>query len=65
MYKLHIGRRDELQPQVIMLESELKERHFLHWTTIGPSVTFQVRIAKVQQLISYRYIMHAMIKTPL
>ena len=44
MYKLRDGERDELQPQIILLESQVKERHFLHWTMINPSVTFQVKI---------------------
>ena len=36
-------RRDVVQPQIIMLESQAKGRHFLHWISPGYSVTFQVR----------------------
>ena len=40
-----MGRRDELQPQVILLESQLKAHHLLHWSWPGPpaSATFKVR----------------------
>ena len=45
MYELEIPnqRRDEPQPRIILLESQLKQHHFLHWTWPGPTVTFQVR----------------------
>ena len=49
MYKLHIDtdRRDEPQPQIILLESKLKKHHLLHWSWPGPpaTVTFKVRHA--------------------
>ena len=53
MYKVHVdGRRDELQPQVIVFESKLKKHHLLHWSWPGPpaSVTFQVRQSCAGQL---------------
>lgn len=45
MYELEIPnqRRDEPQPRIILLESQLKKHHFLHWTCPGPTVTFYVR----------------------
>lgn len=44
MYELDIPnqRRDIPQPRIILLESELKKHHFLHWSLPGPSVTFEV-----------------------
>ena len=53
MYKLHIatGRRDEPQPQVILLECQAKKHHLLHWSWPGPpaSATFKVRHSYARQ----------------